>query len=417
MGAPAPHSPSATPPSGSPAAPADDLPRVDSNGAPARVFPAMNHFFRRAAVVTGYALWVAGSVALTPGERDAREEGRAGRPRTEEARIPKGPYRTAGSACCGFGGLGAHKGRPYRRVDVVWRARPFAAAGRRCRAAVIAGANRDNFCGGNPCGCPPIFRACSGVWAPTRGAPTGGWMWHAGGTPAHLWRGRPYRRVDVVWRARPFAAAGRRRRRAVIANTNRDNFCRGNPCGWPPLFRACSGGWAPTRGAPTDGWMWSGGPAPSRRPGGAAVPLSSPARTVTISVGATLVVALPYSAPVRGFGRPQGAPLQMSGCGMRAGRPRTSGAGAPTGGWMWSGGPAPSRRPGGAAVPLSSPARTVTISVGATLVVALPYSAPVRGFGHPQGAPLQAGGCGLAGPPLRGGREAPPSRCHCRREP
>ncbi len=47
---------------------------------------------------------------------------------------------------------------------------------------------------------------------------------------------------------------------------------------------------------------------------------------------ATLVVARPYSAVVRGFGHPQGAPLQMGRCGVRAGRPRTSGAGAPMGG-------------------------------------------------------------------------------------
>ncbi len=152
-------------------------------------------------------------------------------------------------------------------------------------------------------------------------------------------------------------------------------------------------------------------PAPLRRPGGAAVPPSSPARTATIpgragvppasrppsspartaiiSVGATLVVALPCSPPVQGFGRPQGAPLQMGRCGMRAGRPRTSGAGAPTGGSISPGAPAPLRRPGGAAVALSSPERTAIISVGATLVVALPYSARVRGLGTHKGRPYR----------------------------
>ncbi len=49
------------------------------------------------------------------------------------------------------------------------------------------------------------------------------------------------------------------------------------------------------------------GPTGLQRP---AAPPSSPARTATISVGATLVVALPRRLPVRGIGRPQGAPLQ-----------------------------------------------------------------------------------------------------------
>ncbi len=136
----------------------------------------------------------------------------------------------------------------------------------------------------------------------------------------------------------------------------------------------------------------------------ATIPPSSPARTATIPVGATLVVARPCFPPVRGFGHPQRAPLQATVAFAPTGH---AGFGHPQG------------------APLQAPGEIVLDNgTGFGHPQGVPLQATVAfaptghaGFGHPQGAPLRAGRCRLARPPLRGGLEASPSRCHCQHEP
>ncbi len=208
-----------------------------------------------------------------------------------------------------FGESGAHKGRPYRNYRGWFGVQRLSAPPAGARAPRTESVS------------PASSRPCA-LRAP------------AGGTPA-----RPDRADRTPAPRCP----------AVVTSTNRNNFCRGNPCGCPPSSPSRSGNRAPTRGAPT-GVIAVGsgcsacrrrqpvrglrGPSPSRPhlrilarferlPAGRprarigqtelqrpAAPPSSPARTATISVGATLVVALPRRPPVQGIGRPQGAPLQ-----------------------------------------------------------------------------------------------------------
>ncbi len=188
------------------------------------------------------------------------------------------------------------------------------------RRAVVTGTNRNNFCRGNPCGCPPSSPSRSGNRAPTRGAPTE--IIAVGSGCSACRRRRSVRGLRGPSPSRPDRADRTPAPRcpAVVTSTNRNNFCRGNPCGCPPL-------WLPSlvafpfresgarKGRPYRSYRgWFGVQRLSAPPAGAragrprarigqtelqrpAAPPSSPARTATISVGATLVVALSCSCP------------------------------------------------------------------------------------------------------------------------